>query len=252
MAELTRFVILAAPRTGSNWLCTMLDSHPDILCHHELFNPDYILLAQSCRDGALAPGTLDLGTIDERDRDPLAVVARVWAHPLGRRVVGFKLNRGQDERVFDAVLDDPAIRKIVLRRRNRVKSYVSELVARQTGEWESYPYSPSTSEKPRVEVHADELRAHIAANDAYYEGLYTRMPPRGDRPLELTYETLGEAREQQRVVEFLGVRPLPGGLRALTRKQNSRDLRDVISNFDQLAEELAGTGLADELWSTED
>ena len=35
----TRFVILAAPRSGSNLLCTLLDSHPEILCHHEVFNP---------------------------------------------------------------------------------------------------------------------------------------------------------------------------------------------------------------------
>ena len=33
------FVILAAPRTGSNMLCTLLNSHPAITCHHEIFNP---------------------------------------------------------------------------------------------------------------------------------------------------------------------------------------------------------------------
>ena len=38
-ASTTRFVILAAPRSGSNLLCTLLNSHPEILCHHEVFNP---------------------------------------------------------------------------------------------------------------------------------------------------------------------------------------------------------------------
>jgi LPS sulfotransferase NodH len=62
-----RFVILAAPRTGSNWLCSLLNSHPDVLCHHELFNPSGVFYALGHRDGAL-----DLGTPEERDRRPLA------------------------------------------------------------------------------------------------------------------------------------------------------------------------------------
>lgn len=247
MAEPTRFVLLAAPRTGSNWLCTMLDSHPAILCHHEIFNPDFIRLSQSCSNGEI-----DLGTVAERDRAPLAVLQRVWANPLGRSVVGFKINRGQDERVFTAVLGDRSVRTIVLRRRNRVKSYVSEAVAMATGEWESYPYSPASAGQRRIDAHADALHAHIAANAAYYDGLYARLRERGDSPLELTYERLHDIDEQRRILAFLGVAPVGGELQALTRKQNSRDLRDIIRNFDQFAEQLAGTEFADELQSTDD
>ena len=61
-----RFVILGAPRTGTNLLCTLLDSHPDVLCHHEVFNPAGIFWALGDRQGAL-----DLGSMAERDADPL-------------------------------------------------------------------------------------------------------------------------------------------------------------------------------------
>ena len=37
-----RFVILAARRSGSNLLCSLLGSHPHVRCHHELFNPNGI------------------------------------------------------------------------------------------------------------------------------------------------------------------------------------------------------------------
>lgn len=33
------FIILTTPRTGSTWLGTLLDSHPDIIVHGELFLP---------------------------------------------------------------------------------------------------------------------------------------------------------------------------------------------------------------------
>src|SRR5580693_4511868 len=107
--NMKRFVILAAPRTGSNWLCSLLNSHPEILCHHEVFNPAGIFYALGHRDG-----TLDLGTIEERDRRPLEFLERLWRAPLGLPCVGFKMTRGQDERVVQAVLEDRGVRKILL------------------------------------------------------------------------------------------------------------------------------------------
>ena len=39
-------------------LCTLLGSHEDVLCHHELFNPRGVYYALELRDG-----TFDLGGI---------------------------------------------------------------------------------------------------------------------------------------------------------------------------------------------
>jgi hypothetical protein len=55
--QLTRFVIFAVPRTGSNWLCSLLNSHPEIICHHEIFNPERIIYSTSYRDGQLDFGS---------------------------------------------------------------------------------------------------------------------------------------------------------------------------------------------------
>ena len=61
----SHFVILAASRSGSNMLCRMLDSHPAILCHHEIYNPKGIRLAVTLRETDFT-----LGTMAERERDP--------------------------------------------------------------------------------------------------------------------------------------------------------------------------------------
>src|SRR6202051_4647549 len=91
----SRFVILAAPRSGSNMLCTMLDSHPSILCHHEIFNPKGIRLALRLRDTDFA-----LGTVAQREQDPRRFLEQVWTTRLGYPCVGFKFTHRQNELIF--------------------------------------------------------------------------------------------------------------------------------------------------------
>lgn len=238
-----RFVVLAAPRTGSNWLCSMLGSHPDILCHHELFNPAGIHAALSWRGGAVDVESA-LGTQAERDRAPLAFLARVWSRTEGRRAVGFKLNRGQNEAAFAAVLADRGVRKILLRRDNRLKTFVSERIAARTGLWESYPGSPQSDWQVRIRVDLDELRRHIDENRAYYDSLTAEID--GQDVLAVRYEDLVSSSEAWRpVFGFLGVGAAE--LHAETRKQNATDLREIILNFDEVAAALRGTELEAEL-----
>lgn len=247
----TRFVVLAAPRTGSNWLCSLLDSHPAILCHHEIFNPERVLYAASCR------GELDLGTVEERDADPGDFLARMWQHARAWPVAGFKINRGQEASIFDRVIPDPTIRKVLLRRDNRVKTYISERLAELTGEWESYPWSPWTQRereraRPRsVRLEVDQLKRHIALNESYFAELRARLARSGQEPFELSYEEIGDAERRQELLRFLGAHPSDVKLEGLTRKQTPKDLRDTVENFEEVAEALRGTALYEELVSRE-
>ena len=238
-----RFVVLAAPRTGSNWLCTLLDSHPRVLCHHEIFNPEAIHLSRGLA-ARLDSSSLGLGTLEERERNPAALLDRAWRAHLGHQCVGFKLNLGQEPRVFDHVLSDPAARKIVLRRRNRVRTFVSEAIAQRTGDWESYAGLP-LPDPPRLIVAAAELRAHAERNRAYYAGLERRLVAAGRPWIEVAYERLEQSAERERILAFLGVPSAP--LVAGTRRQHPQPLRELIANFEELRAELRGSDLEGEL-----
>lgn len=237
-----RFVILAAPRTGSNMLCSMLNSHPSVLCHHELFNPEGIHYALDRRTGEI-----DLGSPAQRDRDPAAFLARVWRHSQGAKALGFKLNRDQNERAFAAVLSNPAIRKIVLIRRNRVETFVSELIAQQTGQWESYATSDLRPYAQTVYVDARELQCHIARNQDYYAAIRKALAASGQAHLEVAYEELGRRGEQRRILDYLGIPPGRTNLQAGTRRVNIRCLRDVVANHAALVAALSGSELESEL-----
>lgn len=237
-----RFAIVAARRTGSNLLCTLLDSHADVLCHHELFNPGGIYYALPLRDSGFS-----LGTLEEREADPVAFLARVWERNLGKRCVGFKMTRGQDERVLDAVLGDANVRVIVLRRANRIKPFVSELRAELTQRWEVYDAAQIDASCPRVQVDIDALDAYIATNEAFYAHVDAELARSGSPVLRVTYEHLFQADVQQRILAFLGLQGDGAVLSARSVKQNSCDLRDLIENYDALADAVTGTALAREL-----
>lgn len=224
-------------------LCTLLDSHPAILCHHEIFNPRGIHCALGLRDG-----NFSLGSMEERDADPVAFVARIWSRPEGHRCVGFKLTCGQAEPVLAQVLADRSVRKIVLRRRNRVKAYVSERVAEQLDQWEAYDERHLDPVRPRVEIDADRLRGHVAEVERFYRRVESRLGDTGQGCLRVEYEQLGGPGERGRLLRFLDLEPDGVSLEVRSVKQNPRDLRRLVSNFDELAEALEGDPLREELF----
>jgi len=244
MVELptTRFVILAVPRTGSNLLCTLLNSHPEILCHHEVFNPQGIYTALTHRNQIL-----DLGSLQERDRNPLAFLDQVWQTGDGQRCIGFKWTRGQNEDVLRTVVGDRAVKKFVLRRCNRIKTYISDKIAQQTQQWEVYSKDDLHLPRPRIAADKEELLAHISTNARFYGELLSSLRRMEQPHIETTYEALFDKAEQRRLLEFLGICDLNFHLEAASVKQNPTDLRDSISNFAEFRESLCGSDLQPEL-----
>jgi len=237
-----RFVILSARRSGSNLLCTLIDSHPDALCHHELFNPHCIFTALDLRDTATP-----LHDMAARERDPIAYLAQVWRYARGHACIGFKMTPEQHPEILHAVLEDSGIAKIVLRRDNPLRALVSERIADITGRWEAYAGEAGgqdidSAARPRVHVERDELDRHVQQVQAFYDGLIDAMQRSGQRWLELRYESLFDPGEQRRLCDFLGLSPR--ALQARSIRQNPEPLEYLLDNADALRRSLASTPLA--------
>jgi LPS sulfotransferase NodH len=238
---MTRFVILAVPRTGSNLLCTLLNSHPQVLCHHEVFNPQGVFTALDYRGNGLA-----LQSLQQRDDDPIGFLGRVWHTGADGSCVGFKWTRGQNVEVLKNVVSDAGVKKIVLRRRNRIKTFVSEKIAQSTDQWEVYSPQELTLPRPRIHVDIQELLQHIEVNQHFYDELLAELAGLGQPGLEVDYETLLEGNAPVGMLEFLGVSP-DVSLTAASVKQNSTDLREMIANFTELASTLPNDRMRSEL-----
>lgn len=121
----TRFLIVAAGRTGSTRLRLLLDSHSQAKCHGELFGENLTTLAE-------INTSLYRQIVEERELNPAKfLIDRVLA-TKGHKAVGFKILyhqlTDQWDGLLDAIVADPTIRIVHLIRRNGLKRFLSEFV----------------------------------------------------------------------------------------------------------------------------
>jgi LPS sulfotransferase NodH len=234
------FVIVFLPRTGSNLLASMLDSHPDIICHHELFNPTEIHRSLSYKHTSLS-----FGSVADRDRAPFAFVARAFAFADGKRAVGFKIAPGQNDAVLLSLLLNRRIRKILLERLNWIQAYTSAAIAERTEVW-SVLKDRAGGERTggsKVRVDVADLRRFVRKRRLFRLLTHGLLRLTFQRFLTLDYEDLADPAVARRILDFVGVRP-DHPLETRTTKQNPTHLRDRIENYEEVRRALAGTGLA--------
>jgi LPS sulfotransferase NodH len=229
----TPFAVLASQRTGSNALLGDLQRHPQIQVHNEIFNERYVFgreLAQSTT---------------ARDAEPGAFLhAALRAHSEAHLAVGFKLfpehiRRSDAHHVlFERMLADTRVRKVVLKRENRLAVCTSMLRASTTG-----AYTFKNYDAVRVVISPSDLQRTIDTYDGYYAWLDERLV--GQTVCRLSYEALDAAPDDAlaEVYKFLGVPPPSAQLARKTclTRQSTSSLRDAIANFDELEAVFAGT-----------
>ena len=253
-----RFVIFNFPRSGSNLLCGMLNKHPEILCHHEIFNPQKIYYSkdfhqlyggdQELDRQDLISGKVGLGSKLNRNLEPEKFILKIWQHNFDFPTVGFNLFPSHIPNAAIPLVKDKEVRKILLRRRNKVKCYVSRAIARKTGRWDSYKKSASTKKTNpvQVKVNPKHLLSWSRRYDHYFETMRQSITESGQSFLELTYEDLVGSQGdtiKSNLLSFIGVAPQIEYLQPPLKKQNSDQLTDLIINFAELKNQLLGSEL---------
>jgi hypothetical protein len=166
---------------------------------------------------------------------------------LGRAAVGFKLCLWQHEPAWRAVLADQSVRKIILRRRNRVKAFVSLLLARQTGEWVVYDDRGAPGARPKVTVDRDLLLENIELHARFYRETEAWLAETGQGYAQLWYEDLFTPDGIDPALALLGLEGEPARPEGQTWKLTPTSLRDTVENFDDLSRALRGSDLEAEL-----
>lgn len=163
------------------------------------------------------------------------------------RAAGFKTKLWDvlDPEGLAALLRQVEARVIHMRRANVVKGAISTINAdrlrQRTGQWTMY------REDHRPEPFAIDigrLRSWIASREEGDARIQAYIRDLDLPSMELTYEDLvghpGEAVE--RLGEFLGFRLRPPALdRTHSKKVTPDDLRDILTNYDAVAEAMRGT-----------
>ena len=250
----TRFVVLSFKRTGSNLLCGILHSHPEIIMHNELFNPIDIFTYHP------AVFQKDLRwTVLTRDLFPYDFLDFIWTgrylpepdqedrlppkiKPNGK-AVGFKSfpehwTDVRNEAVWQqAILEDLRVKKVILHREDELAVYVSMLRADQTGRYLTHKYPAD------LKLHIDPARFQGFLNN--YRDTFRRKyksPLCGRDTFHITYEQLADLEDFEREMlpklwTFLGVRtnfPLKTLKETVKQADPHEDLAVVIENYPEL------------------
>lgn len=224
-----RFLIVGTHRSGSNWLASALDSHPDISCaREELLDHPYLT--------------------DHPDfaADPWNGLERMWQSAAAeRKIFGFRVfyfhvwDYYQEHRaIWDRLRADRSIRIVQLTRLNLLALVVSWKKARLTNQWHIADQRDRRGAS-RVEFDATELREtfeQIESGVARVSDLFADHPR-----LSLTYEALFDdtSASIHDIEDFLGVRRLP--LQGEYLKLETEALADTVDNFEELRHAFAGT-----------
>jgi len=236
----TRFVIISSHRSGSNYLSSLLSSHPQIMSIGEIYNPS-VLFA----DPGL-PG-LHRNRVAKLLRD----LAPVWfvkhgiyhAYPTHIRAVGFRYfylhAQGRFHSVLDYLIAEKTIKIVHLKRRNLLRSYCSLLAAEQTGVW-TVPVSSARTQPPVRLVLKPKACAAYFARMEHFMDTYDKYFTEHDM-LQIEYERLlsDATHEQTRLTTFLGVAPYT--LTAYTKRLNAAPLPSLIGNYASLERYFRGT-----------
>ena len=221
MSAPANFVIVphSMGRCGSTWLCDLLDSHPQICCLSEVFNPGLIPRHKPILDHLGATG------------DPAFLYEGIRLHRPGHDGYGCK--------IFKEQLSPPDLRKvmvfvdriILIDRENLTQALVSQLRAERNAAWATHDTKPPLRDLHVPVDKAEEWLNYTKSSAADFEKRIEDIDTPRSR---VTYEDL--CRDHQAAIDALvtdlGLPAAP--TRSSLQKQNKT--YDFVSNREELNE----------------
>jgi len=245
-----KFVIVGAPRTGSTLLVKTINNLNGVCCHGELLGPEHVRgyedgfdLVKASKDEREARSQR---LLLDRNADPVGFIDRTLA--ADHTATGFKA-------LYSAFLDPrwreviaflqttPAIRFIHLTRKNVLRRYISEQILLEGGP--NHSGAGGKSDMPiKVRVDIDAFLRRSSQIEA--EGNEIRSLLAKQNVLDITYEELSDdtAAAVTRVCDFLALVNSPSDIKPALSKVGAANLRDSVSNYQELLDHPATRALA--------
>lgn len=234
-----KFVIICRKRTGSNFLVSLLQSHPKIRAFGEVFGDE-----EQIHWGY--PSYSSEKVLQTRKKDPTKFLDKIVFRDFlkSTEAVGFKLLY-QEEQNFSEKTICEYLKKIKnlnvihLKRRNILANYISWQIAKKTDVWILLKHQ--NNHKPKLEIDYEDCLNYFQKTKALEKEHESFFDKHSRQIHTLYYEDLvaNTEKEIQGIQQFLGVESLP--LIHYTRKQEQRPLKEIITNYDELKEKFADT-----------
>ncbi len=238
----TPFIILAQERTGSILLQRLLDSHSEIFCVGEIFNPSF-KLRQTIKK------------VEEpiaARADPIAYLNRYvfCGYPPETKAVGFRLfyTHARDKAWAHVwpYLRDRGVKVIHLQRRNLLDRYLSLQLAQRSNTWLKLNEASGDYGDEMITLDPYDCFRNINESQWWW---YEADKFFADNPrLTVTYEALVDNQDAvaDEILDFLGL--TRQSLISHTKKQRSRPKPQRIANYEALKQWLEQALERPEAW----
>lgn len=227
------FVIYGVPRVGSNYFIKTLNSNPEILCHYEIFHKAKIYLAKKINNPHLI-------NTENRDKDPIQ-----FLHDLYKgeqyKVFGYNIFNDQNDTIIDYSLKDTNQKKIIIKRKNVLRQYMSLKIAQKTDIWIYIKRKAIPVEEKKVYFDSQEFLSYLKMINGFYNKLENYLGITGQNYFLLYYEDLFRDiyASLKNVAEFLDVNN-NFALGNKMEKQNPEPLEDIVINYAELKSFIDG------------
>lgn len=197
-----KLVILSMPRSGSGFLYTMLNSHPDIVVHGELFKPRNI--------GALSGKlkrekrkNIDWLNFEYREKFPVDFMEKAIFYDEKVKYSGFKIFFPQNEEILRHVIKEGEYRKIVLRRDNVLATYSSARTAQASGQGKVR--KGDKINRVKIDFSISDFELFRARREKYFNWAYKLLEEADADFFDIEYTELIGSNKFQEIMKFLGV-----------------------------------------------
>jgi hypothetical protein len=230
------FAIITRGRSGSNFLLSLLDSHPAIRTVGEIIG-EFMLRQPGIKKRILSLGAIPYVQALYRRYGFESITGAKFLYYQLEEDYGLRWGVPDSTAVLPYLLNKKDVRIIHLKRRNRLRMLASLEAASVAQQYvlnpgEQQAIQPTVTLSPR---RCAEFFSTVDSHERKYDALFDEH-----ETLEMFYEDLVEGTEEQctNVLAFLGADPRR--LRARTRKQSRRPLSEVIANYAELKQDFAG------------
>lgn len=224
----TKFVLFSWARTGSYFLTDLLDQQPGVDCHGEAYRFEEIELNSQCLNRL----KLKKSEVAKRDANPLDFLDKIYQCSTAP-VVGFKLFPHHAPEVQKAIMEDPSVRVIFLVR-NPIQSYISEMKARQTGNW-TLQSDREEGAGEALQLDLDECLRLFLIRKKIYEKCRARAVLWTDFPLfVIDYSELNDSNILNKLASFLGLEGWSTSVEQHYFKQLRAPYPELIENWQEV------------------
>jgi len=228
------FVILSSRRSGSIYLQSLLNSHPEILCGGEIFTKKSQFMNDFLRKN----------NIQFKDINPEEYIKSFFSRQPKKKInyLGFRLFynhlRRERESIWNTLKNTPDLCLIHLQRKNILKKYLSLNLAIKTSSWSRKKMEPEQEYKP-ININYVECRKYFRREEKNIRNAALFF--KNNKMIDVYYEDLAADKnpETDKIQEFLGLEPET--LSCDFVKQNMQSLSELISNYSDLKEKFENT-----------